>query len=715
MGAMILAEDWLLDLLGIDDENRDPVASDKAHLRLAKRMQPYKLSTGALKDIPVVERTVHSRSIPVRPRIVRDSALMKLDVWFPRKEDWIEDIYVDRRNHAFSAMTSFCDIETGRNSFYLIQLVERYQLVKDTGQKKRKMIAKATTKGRKKGTAVIDDDLSSSCEFEEKANLSLFKGPYIDLASLSEAEYEEYLECKKSYYYVFRKWGRLGSDNKTTNDALTEEFQTDLEGAKSAFCTKFMELTGISFYHRFEEKSKPGRYQFVDVAGYDYTAMSKKPETQMAQHLKETDREVESKLSPEIQDLIKIIFNTHILKQTLESMRLDTSKVDLKSLSIPQLEAGFQVLTHIEELLKTRAAIRGDPLAESRFELKLRGLTAKYYAIVPHVFDIRSKPPPISSLRELRRKCGLLDDFIETVRSAKAVDIETSDEQFNAVDCYYDRLLFDLELLPDTAAIHSVIEQMIQLGHAPTHNSFSLTLKRIYSIKYRNSPPVSSCGNRKLLWHGSRLSNWAGILTSGLRIAPPEAPVSGYMFDKGVYFADLVSKSAQYCHASTEQGRAFLFLCEVALGNQYMRITADERAKRTIGDGSEYQSTLGIGATAPNPRQAKSTESIHGEQEKLHTISAVPRALKARDEKVIVPVGEQIDNKLMIQKAGGTNSELLYNEFVVYNTDQLVARYLVEVDFDFKSFKDVQLAQSSSSSSPSSSSSASEDESGDED
>ena len=33
----------------------------------------------------------------------------------------------------------------------------------------------------------------------------------------------------------------------------------------------------------------------------------------------------------------------------------------------------------------------------------------------------------------------------------------------------------------------------------------------------------------------------------GLRIAPPEAPVTGYMFGKGIYFADMVSKSANYC------------------------------------------------------------------------------------------------------------------------------------------------------------------------
>lgn len=34
---------------------------------------------------------------------------------------------------------------------------------------------------------------------------------------------------------------------------------------------------------------------------------------------------------------------------------------------------------------------------------------------------------------------------------------------------------------------------------------------------------------RRLLWHGSRTTNFAGILSQGLRIAPPEAPVTGYV------------------------------------------------------------------------------------------------------------------------------------------------------------------------------------------
>ena len=67
-----------------------------------------------------------------------------------------------------------------------------------------------------------------------------------------------------------------------------------------------------------------------------------------------------------------------------------------------------------------------------------------------------------------------------------------------------------------------------------------------------------------LLWHGSRLTNFVGILSQGLRIAPPEAPVTGYMFGKGVYFADMCSKSANYCCTSRESPTGILLLCEVA-------------------------------------------------------------------------------------------------------------------------------------------------------
>ena len=67
--------------------------------------------------------------------------------------------------------------------------------------------------------------------------------------------------------------------------------------------------------------------------------------------------------------------------------------------------------------------------------------------------------------------------------------------------------------------------------------------------------------NHKLLWHGSRFSNFVGILSQGMRIAPPEAPKSGYMYGKGAYFADCIAKSGHYSCPYLSNGVGLLLLC----------------------------------------------------------------------------------------------------------------------------------------------------------
>lgn len=52
-----------------------------------------------------------------------------------------------------------------------------------------------------------------------------------------------------------------------------------------------------------------------------------------------------------------------------------------------------------------------------------------------------------------------------------------------------------------------------------------------------------------------------------MRIAPPEAPVSGYLYGKGIYFADMFGKSAHYCRGGTSNNEILIMLCDVAVGN----------------------------------------------------------------------------------------------------------------------------------------------------
>lgn len=161
--------------------------------------------------------------------------------------------------------------------------------------------------------------------------------------------------------------------------------------------------------------------------------------------------------------------------------------------------------------------------------------------------------------------------------------------------------------------------------------------------------------DRRLLWHGSRISNFGGILSQGLRIAPPEAPATGYMFGKGVYLANMSTKSANYCVSHTSNGTGLLLLCEAELGTPPLKLirsdyNAGERAKE-----EGCISTWGVGATAP--KGWKDAGVVHP-------------GLKG----VLMP-----DVSTAPGPSGEFGSELLYDEFICYDVAQVRLRYLLRV------------------------------------
>lgn len=120
----------------------------------------------------------------------------------------------------------------------------------------------------------------------------------------------------------------------------------------------------------------------------------------------------------------------------------------------------------------------------------------------------------------------------------------------NPIDAKYNALRSEIVPLAPNSGEWNIINDYIKNSHGPTHSAYTLSIESIFKIDRNGEEDAfRSCTvktNRKLLWHGSRTTNFAGIISEGLRIAPPEAPVTGYMFGKGVYFADVCSKSANY-------------------------------------------------------------------------------------------------------------------------------------------------------------------------
>lgn len=197
-----------------------------------------------------------------------------------------------------------------------------------------------------------------------------------------------------------------------------------------------------------------------------------------------------------------------------------------------------------------------------------------------------------------------------------------------------------------------MIKKYLDVTHAPSHSNYKMVLKNVFEINKHGEQEkfANDIGNKRLLWHGSRLTNWHGILSRGLKIAPKEAPVTGYMFGKGVYFADMSSKSANYCYPYNNS-TGFLVLAEVALGECNEKLKSDSNAAKLP---KNKMSVKGVGEIGPDPKQ-------------FITI----------DDDVIVPCGKQIDQPEVKGKA----HDLCYNEYIVYNTNQIKLRYLVEVEF----------------------------------
>lgn len=144
----------------------------------------------------------------------------------------------------------------------------------------------------------------------------------------------------------------------------------------------------------------------------------------------------------------------------------------------------------------------------------------------------------------------------------KILDEGKISSDINELDSNYLKLNTTITPVPK-GATYDLLQKYVKNTHATTHTAYKLEIMDIYEInkEIESKRFKEEIGNKWLLWHGSRLTNYVGILSQGLRIAPPEAPVTGYMFGKGVYFADMVTKSANYCFTSRENNVGMLLLC----------------------------------------------------------------------------------------------------------------------------------------------------------
>ncbi|KAK3085759.1 hypothetical protein FSP39_008277 [Pinctada imbricata] len=440
-------------------------------------------------------------------------------------------------------------------------------------------------------------------------------------------------ENAKKSYHVWQRWGRVGYSGQ--NNLVP--CGPDLDQAKKIFTKKFQDKTKNDWYSRASFTKYAGKYDLLEI---DYGAKGDEVDAK----IKKEDSDIklpDSKLDKRLQDLINLICDVKLMEDTVREMKYDSKKAPLGKLTADQIKAGYAALKKIETCINN-----------GKFGPALTEACNEFYTRIPHDFGMRT-PPLIRDKETVEMKMQLLEALGDIEIAIKTMKM--GDKSENPVDRHYHALECDLEPIGKSDDDFKLVNEYLQSTHASTHNQYKMQLEELFQVcKDEEVKKFNDVGNRQLLWHGSRLTNWVGILNKGLRIAPPEAPVTGYMFGKGVYFADMSSKSANYCFTTRAKNTGLILLCEVALGTTNDLLAADYKADKLP---SGKHSVRGLGAIAPDPTTTKT----------------LPDGMK-------VPIGKG-KNTGVKNPSGYT---LNYNEYIVYDTKQIKMKYLLRVKFNYK-------------------------------
>ncbi|KZV95622.1 PARP-domain-containing protein [Exidia glandulosa HHB12029] len=457
---------------------------------------------------------------------------------------------------------------------------------------------------------------------------------------------------------LYTRWGRVGE-----NGSNQTKGPWPVSMAINEFKKQFKAKTAVAWEsRRTQTSSAKNKYTWLE-RDFEEDKDDKPSGSKDKGKEKDEEDEVvpETKLDPDLQSLVKLMFNSSLIDAALSSMNYDANKLPLGKLAKNTILKGFAALKDIAEVLANED---GD-LAKSHGgkSKALDELTGTYYSIIPHSFG-RNRPTKIDTQILLKRELELVDALGDMEIASKLIsDATHRDKAGNTVNPL-DAHLASLELsfiepvaraTPEWNALQRYAKET--QGHTHAIGSELLCAFRVGRDREADAWDKAgwgkfNAGERKLLWHGSRSTNFAGILKQGLRIAPPEAPVTGYMFGKGVYFADMMSKSANYCYASLSNNTGLMLLCETAVEPVLELNNADYNADQASKNANKI-ATKGIGRTQPTKWQ-DAGETLGWDE------------LKG----CFMPKGNAED----VNPAG---AYLQYNEYIVYSTDQIRLRYLL--------------------------------------
>lgn len=443
-----------------------------------------------------------------------------------------------------------------------------------------------------------------------------------DLKANNNKYYAIELHRAGNEYRVYTHYGRT-DDLETNPNAGTREsryFFTNGAGAKACYDSIYREKTSPRKGYK-EVSLAASNIGSHKARGTSSGHIDDKTLAKLAQKKAAKPRIAPSTLPPGVQALVSYIYDeaTSALTSTVNA-RITANGIEtpLGILTIGQIEKGEAILDELYRLFK-----EGKP--DPRRDEEMARLSGEFYTVIPHRIG-RSRSAVQEAVIDTFEEFQAKQETLQLMKDMLKVNGDGGENILfdSQIDQKYRALGCEIGWIEPGSSAFRELEDYVVRSQVKSHN---VRVKHIYTLKRASEHAVftESIGNQRLLFHGSRIKNWVGILSRGILL--PKIVVSmgvnrtdaGWL-GHGIYFGDAACTSTFYTTPG-RKGTRLMALARVALGKtkDFTKIT--------------------YGLTAPPPGY----DSCHG-----------------------------------VRRKPGVASDFDDDEWVIYRTEQQRLEYLVE-------------------------------------
>ena len=455
-------------------------------------------------------------------------------------------------------------------------------------------------------------------------------------------------EYEDKYYAVTLNYTNVQNNNnkfyiiQLLQDIHTKKFGVLYRWGRIGF---FGQVNYV-IYQTFEEAREAFLIKLQGKLEYGYIKIKMQNKIKQEKNNDELDKNDDGLEKP-LANLIRLIFDLKSMNQQMMKIGYDSDKIPLGQLSPQVISQGYKFLKNLENII-------GNTNDKKSINTKeIYDLSSKYFTIIPHNFGMNNMHKFVINSQERIKEENELLDSIKNIKIVSGILQQTNNNNKEKNEISLKEKLnefkYDVTYVSKEENIYSIIDKYLSKSNE-IKNSPKIKLIDLFSVKEKNSINITNNKNKKLLWYGIRIQNFANVFKSGLSLPPPEAPIYSYMFGKGIYFSDVAIKSFYNSHPQNNIG--LMLLCEVDLGNIEERLKADVNLPNTLEQGKNSVKVLGMNF----PDEKGSYFDENG---------------------IEIPLGD-----ILINQDENKKTYFGFNEYIVYNLDQIKIKYILKVQFD---------------------------------